>query len=99
MRRKDDPSKSCDGDKCGVAGTSPLYPFVPAEIGHTLTKRFPMTLYITRNGQQLGPYSLEQTQQFVAAGNLVLTDLAWYERLATWIPLAQVPGFDAQTPH
>lgn len=57
-----------------------------------------MTLYITKNGQQLGPYSLEETRGYVRTGILTPADLAWYEGLTTWIPLAQVPGFAAQAP-
>jgi hypothetical protein len=54
-----------------------------------------MTLYITKNGQQLGPYSLSEAQSLVAAGTLQPADWAWYEGLPDWIPLLQVPGFVA----
>jgi hypothetical protein len=54
-----------------------------------------MTLYITKNGQQLGPYSLSEAQSLVAAGTLQPADWAWYEGLPNWIPLLQVPGFAA----
>jgi hypothetical protein len=54
-----------------------------------------MTLYITRNGQRLGPYTIADAQQMVAAGTLQPSDWAWYEGLTDWIPLQQVPGFVA----
>jgi uncharacterized protein DUF4339 len=56
-----------------------------------------MTLYITKNGQQLGPYSLAEAQSLVTAGTLQATDWAWYEGLTAWIPLHQVPGFVSAT--
>jgi hypothetical protein len=57
-----------------------------------------MTLYIARNGEKLGPFSLAETQELARNGSVLPTDLAWYEGLATWIPLSQVPGFDSTTP-
>jgi hypothetical protein len=52
-----------------------------------------MNIYLTKNGQQLGPYPLADVQNMVAAGTVHSGDLAWYEGLAGWIPLHQVPGF------
>lgn len=52
-----------------------------------------MSIYITRNGQRFGPYSIVEAQKLVVSGNLVDTDLAWQEGLASWIPLKQIPGF------
>jgi len=52
-----------------------------------------MTLYITKNGQQLGPYSIAEAQNLVAAGTLQPTDWAWHDGIPTWIPLQQIPGF------
>jgi Zn-dependent protease len=52
-----------------------------------------MRLYITWNGQQLGPYSLAEAQNQLRAGTLAATDLAWQEGLPNWIPLYQIPGF------
>jgi len=52
-----------------------------------------MQIYVGREGNQQGPYSLEQIQQYLAQGGLQLTDSAWYEGLGTqWIPLSEVPG-------
>jgi hypothetical protein len=54
-----------------------------------------MNIYLTKNGQQLGPYALPEVRGMVAAGTVHPGDLAWYEGLANWIPLHQVPGFIA----
>jgi len=51
-----------------------------------------MQIYVGREGDQRGPYSLEQIQQYLAQGGLQLTDSAWYEGLDRWIPLSEVPG-------
>jgi Zn-dependent protease len=52
-----------------------------------------MAIYITRNGQKYGPYSLTEAQEHVRSGNLTMSDLAWHEGLPNWIPLNQIPGF------
>ena len=58
-----------------------------------------MNIFITKNGQQLGPYNLDQIHNQVNAGTLDAADWAWYEGLTDWIPLNQVPGFgDSQSP-
>ena len=57
-----------------------------------------MAIYISKNGQQLGPYSIADAQNLVRSGNLLETDWAWYEGLANWIPLNQIPGFVSAPP-
>jgi hypothetical protein len=49
-----------------------------------------MQIYIHRNGEQFGPYSPEQTRDYLASGNLVADDLAWHEGAAAWAPLSQI---------
>ena len=56
-----------------------------------------MQITINRDGQNYGPYPLEQVQQMLQAGQAQLTDLAHYEGAADWVPLIQVPGV-AQAP-
>ena len=51
-----------------------------------------MEIFISRDSRQYGPYSLDQLQQFLAQGQVQLTDSAWYEGLVSWIPLSEVPG-------
>ena len=49
-----------------------------------------MNLLIHRDGQQFGPYTLEQARAFVADGSLLSTDLAWPDGAKDWVPLAEV---------
>ena len=51
-----------------------------------------MRYYISRAGQQFGPYSLADLQQYVAQGNVLLTDLACGEGQTQWVPVSQVVG-------
>ena len=49
-------------------------------------------IHILRDGQQFGPYSLEEINAFLADGSLLSSDQAWYEGAPEWIPLTEVPG-------
>src|SRR5436190_12736811 len=51
-----------------------------------------MQIYVGKNGQQLGPFSLEEINRKLADGTFVGTDLAWYEGAAGWAPLSGVAG-------
>ena len=51
-----------------------------------------MNIYLTQNGQQLGPYTVAQLQDLVKGGTVTMADFAWYEGLPNWVPLAQIPG-------
>src|SRR3954465_12502730 len=51
-----------------------------------------MQIYVGKNGQQLGPFSLEEVNQKLADGSFSATDLGWYEGAAGWAPLSSVPG-------
>ena len=58
-----------------------------------------MQIHINRNGQQMGPYTWEEVQSYLAQGSLLPTDTAWYEGLETWVPLSQlVPQQAAPVP-
>ncbi|MSU44293.1 MAG: DUF4339 domain-containing protein [Pedosphaera sp.] len=35
-----------------------------------------MQVYLSRDGQQMGPYSIEQIQEYLADGSALPTDLA-----------------------
>jgi len=54
-------------------------------------------IHITRDGQQFGPFTLDQARDYVADGQLLATDLAWFEGAQDWMPLHSVPGL-ARTP-
>jgi GYF domain 2 len=47
-------------------------------------------LYIGKNNQQEGPYSLNEVEQKLAAGLLSPTDLCWAAGMAEWAPLSTV---------
>ena len=51
-----------------------------------------MTYQVSRNGQMYGPYTLEDLQRYVAAGNVLPTDLAKSEEMTDWQPVAQILG-------
>ncbi len=52
----------------------------------------PMQIFINRDGQQFGPFTLDQVNQGLAAGRLLPTDFAFFEGLAQWTPLNQIQG-------
>ena len=55
-------------------------------------KKFEMQIYVGKNGQQLGPFSLEEINRKLADRTFVGTDLAWHEGAAGWAPLSGVAG-------
>ena len=40
----------------------------------------------------MGPYTLEQINEYLAQGSLVATDYAWHEGLPQWVPLNEIAG-------
>jgi GYF domain 2 len=51
-----------------------------------------MNYMLQRDGQQYGPYTLADLQRYVAAGNVLITDLVKSEGMEDWVPLSQVIG-------
>jgi hypothetical protein len=51
-----------------------------------------MQIFVGKNGQQLGPFSLEEVNRKLADGTFAASDLAWYEGAAGWAPLSSVAG-------
>jgi len=51
-----------------------------------------MLIHIQRDGQQFGPYTLEDLNQYLADGSLLPSDLAWYEGAQGWVHMHQVSG-------
>jgi hypothetical protein len=51
--------------------------------------------YVSRNGVQQGPHSIEQINTLLAAGQLSGNDLAWQEGMANWESLSRIPGVHA----
>lgn len=49
-----------------------------------------MQIYLARNNQQAGPYTVEQLNQMLASQQVLLTDLIWHEGMSEWKPLGDV---------
>ncbi len=49
-----------------------------------------MQIYLARNNQQAGPYTLDQVNQMLASQQVLLTDLAWHEGLSEWKTLGEL---------
>ncbi len=58
-----------------------------------------MQVFINKDGQQYGPYTLDQVNEYLVQGSLQATDPAWHEGMADWCPLNQIAGVvDASSP-
>lgn len=66
-----------------------------------------MQIYLARNNQQAGPYTVEQLNQMLASQQVLLTDLAWHQGMAEWKALGELTqgklvfepvGYVAETP-
>lgn len=51
-----------------------------------------MYFYISRGGQQYGPYTLSDLRNMAAQGNVFPADLVWSEATGAWTPIDQVLG-------
>ena len=51
-----------------------------------------MQIYISRDGQQNGPYGIEDINAYLANGTLLPTDLAWQDGMTDWLPVSQISG-------
>lgn len=51
-----------------------------------------MNYMLMRDGQQYGPYTLADLQRYVAAGNILVSDLVKSEGMDNWVPLSQIIG-------
>ena len=49
-------------------------------------------IHILRDGQQFGPYTIEDINTFLSEGSLLTSDQAWHEGSEGWIPITEVPG-------
>lgn len=49
-----------------------------------------MQIYLARNNQQAGPYTLEQLNQMLASQQVLLTDLAWHQGMQEWKALGEL---------
>jgi hypothetical protein len=57
-----------------------------------------MLYHVSRNGQNYGPYTLEDLQRYVASGNILPTDMAKSDDMPDWVPVSQILGMPAAVP-
>ena len=57
-----------------------------------------MLYHVSRNGQNYGPYTLEDLKKYVASGNVLPTDHAKSDGMPDWVPVSQVLGTASAVP-
>lgn len=56
-----------------------------------------MQIYVHSDGEDLGPYTLEEVNQCLAEDKFSPTDKAWHDGLSDWVPLARIAGVSASS--
>ena len=51
-----------------------------------------MKIYLYKNDEQFGPYSVEQVQALVDDGTYTPIDSAWFEGCEEWTTISHLPG-------
>ena len=51
-----------------------------------------MEIYINHDGEQFGPFGIDDINTYLQDGNLSASDLAWHEGLAEWVPVSSLEG-------
>ena len=54
-----------------------------------------LALYVTSNNVDHGPLSLKEATERVQSGKFKPTDLAWHQGVSGWMPLKELPEWDA----
>ena len=54
-----------------------------------------LALYVTSNEVDHGPLSLKEATKRVQSGEFKPTDLAWHQGVSGWIPMKDLPEWDA----
>ena len=54
-----------------------------------------LALYVSSNNVDHGPLSLEEATERVRSGDFKPTDLAWHQGVSGWVPLQDLPEWDA----
>jgi len=52
-----------------------------------------MEIWIRRDGEEWGPYTLEQVKEYIASGELVLEDEAWFDGCEDYVTVGDIPNF------
>ena len=56
-----------------------------------------MEITVNKDGQDLGPFTLDDLQAELASGNLTTEDFAWFEGCDDWVSIADVPGINDES--
>lgn len=56
-------------------------------------------ILVLKDGEELGPYTLEEINRTLSSGEFLTSDLAWHEGLAEWVPLKSIAGVAAGPAH
>jgi len=79
-----------------ITGSATLQKHGPRPLGRSpgASHNIPnaMQFYVTRGGQQLGPFTPDQLRSHILSGTFQVTDLAWHEGAADWAPLNSYPA-------
>jgi len=51
-----------------------------------------MKIFVGKNNEQLGPFTVDEINESIAKGEFSLEDLGWYEGLDEWKPLRNIEG-------
>ena len=51
-----------------------------------------MEIYLKQDGERAGPFTLENVQGQLEAGQLTVSDAAWFEGCEDWVTVQGVPG-------
>jgi hypothetical protein len=52
-----------------------------------------MEIWLRQEGEEYGPYTLEQVKEFVASGESVLEDEAWFDGCEDYLTVGDIPHF------
>jgi len=47
-------------------------------------------IYVQRESQRYGPYTIEQVRSYIGSGHFSLDDLAWHEGIADWTRITSI---------
>lgn len=62
----------------------------PPPASRSPQRNLPAEIYLTRDGQQYGPYSAEQLKASLSDGTVTPGDLAWHDGITDWVPIGTI---------
>ena len=68
------------------------------DLGRGFLQKVGMQIFVGKNGQQLGPFSLEEINRKLADGTFAGSDLGWHEGAAGWAALSSIAGVVVPAP-